>query len=379
MSDHEAVVVGGGIVGAAVAYHLARAGTDTLLVDRGHEGRATDAGAGIVSPATSSRSGSDTWFEFAVGAARYYPTLAERLEADGVADHGFAERALLCVALSPDEREAFEEKLAQVRARADRVGYPDLDAVAELSAAEARERFPALGDVAGAFVYEDAARVNGREFCAALRRAGAEHGLDELDATVERVRVDGGEATGVVADGERIDADAVVVAGGAWSGAFADDLGVSVPVEPQRGQIAHLDVDADTADWPLVTGFRGHYMVPWDDGRVAAGATRETESGFEPTTTAAGVHEVLGEALAAAPGLGAASLREVRVGLRPATPDGLPVLGGVPGVEGAYLATGHGPTGLQLGPYSAKLVAERVRGEAPEDDPLAPMAPSRFD
>ena len=110
---------------------------------------------------------------------------------------------------------------------------------------------------------------------------------------------------------------------------------------------------------------------------MVVGATRETGSGFQPHTSAAGVHEVLGEALRVAPGLAAAELREIRVGLRPASADGLPVLGGVPGVRGVYLATGHGPTGLQLGPYSGKLVAELMLGRAIATD-IAAFDVSRF-
>jgi D-amino-acid dehydrogenase len=93
-----------------------------------------------------------------------------------------------------------------------------------------------------------------------------------------------------------------------------------------------------------------------------AGATRETGTGFVPQTTIAGVREVIDEALRVAPGLSEAVLGEIRVGLRPRTIDSLPVMGGVPGVEGIYLATGHGASGLQLGPFSGKLAADWALG-----------------
>ena len=119
-------------------------------------------------------------------------------------------------------------------------------------------------------------------------------------------------------------------------------------------------------------------MVPWDDGRVVVGATRETGSGFAAHTTAAGVLEVLAEALRVAPGLARAEIREIRVGLRPASRDGLPILGPVPGIANLLLAAGHGSIGLQLGPYSGKVVAQMVaRGEAETD--LAPFSLARFD
>ena len=129
--------------------------------------------------------------------------------------------------------------------------------------------------------------------------------------------------------------------------------------------------------WPMVSAFHHHYLVAWPDSRVAAGATRETGSGFAPHTTSAGVREVLDEALRVAPGLAGAEIREIRVGLRPLTSDTLPVLGPVPGVSGVFLVTGHGPTGLTLGPYSAKLVAGQMLGKPPASD-LSPFSIARF-
>ena len=151
-----------------------------------------------------------------------------------------------------------------------------------------------------------------------------------------------------------------------------------IPVAPQRGQIIHLGLrGTDTRRWPIVSAFHEHYLVAWPDSRVVAGATRETGSGFAPHTTAAGVREVLGEALRVAPGLAAAEIREIRVGLRPFTSDTLPVLGPVPGIAGVFLVTGHGPTGLTLGPFSGKLVAGQILGKAPEFD-LTPFSVARF-
>jgi D-amino-acid dehydrogenase len=170
----------------------------------------------------------------------------------------------------------------------------------------------------------------------------------------------------------------VIIAGGAWSHTFSTQLGVTIPVAPQRGQIIHLGLPGlETGAWPIISAFHHHYMVAWPDSRVVAGATRETGSGFAPHTTAAGVREVLSEALRVAPGLAAAEIREIRVGLRPFTSDTLPVLGPVPGVAGVFLITGHGPTGLTLGPFSAKLVAGQMLGKAPETD-LTPFSVARF-
>lgn len=361
---YEAVVVGGGIVGASTAYHLARAGVETLLIDRHDEGRATDAGAGILSPATSARGSDDVWFDFAIDAVAYYDELVTALETEQDGPHGYAETGLLRVAVDEEEVTRFDDTLACIRERQATGEPPAGESIHELSSTEAREKFPPLAEPRRALYYDDAARVDGQQFEGALRRAGEHHGLMTLDASVERLLVADDSLTGVVAEGERISTNAAVIAGGAWSAQFGKQLGVNVPIEPQRGQIVHLDLDTDTTDWPIVSPFRDHYLVPWDDGRVAVGATRES-AGFAPHTTVAGLQEVFSEAVRVAPGLADASLREARVGLRPLSPDGLPVLGEIPNVEGAFLATGHGPTGLQLGPYSGKLVAEAVHDREP--------------
>ncbi len=373
---YDAVVVGGGVVGTSVAYHLAAAGADALLLGRADPGRATAAGAGIVSP-ESSRHADPDWYELAVAAARYYPELVAALERHGEA--GYVRGGTLVVAAGADELDDYEAARERAFARQARRGHPPDDELYELDPAGARDRFPPLADVEAAFYYDGGARVDGRTLTAALVRAGEAAGLDARSADVTRIRLDGARAAGVeTAAGERFEAEAVVVAGGAWSGEFAGQLGHEVPVEPQRGQIAHLGVpDASPGDWPVVSAFHGHYLVPWADGRVVAGATREDGTGFDPRATAAGVREVLAEALRVAPGLADAELLEVRVGLRPASADGLPVVGAVPGVEGAYLATGHGPTGLTLGPYTGKLVSQLVRGGAVEHD-LSAFDPARF-
>jgi D-amino-acid dehydrogenase len=186
---------------------------------------------------------------------------------------------------------------------------------------------------------------------------------------VERLILQNGRVMGVQTHEREIHAGRVIIAGGAWSAVFGTQLGCTVPVEPQRGQIIHLSLpETDTSQWTIVEAFHGHYMVCWQDRRVVAGATRETGSGFVPQATAAGVHEVLGEALRVAPGLRGAVVGEIRVGLRPRTADNMPILGGVPQVEGVYLCTGHGASGLQLGPFSGKLAAEWAMGKPAEQD-----------
>jgi D-amino-acid dehydrogenase len=278
----------------------------------------------------------------------------------------------LTVAVSDDEIPPFEQVRASVR------GLPDAAAAgyAELSPAQARTLLPPLAPVRGAIHSTTDARIDGRLLAAALRHVALSHGLASRQAEVAVLIVARGALRGVSIDGDRVDAGHVVIAAGAWSRILCERIGVRVPIEPQRGQIIHLDLpDTDTSAWPLVRAFRGHYMVPWP-GRMVVGATRESV-GFAPRTTIAGIMEVLSETVRVAPGLEGAGVAEIRVGLRPASPDGQPILGPAPGLANVWLATGHGPIGLQLGPYSGELIARSILRGEPEAD-LAMFDLARF-
>jgi D-amino-acid dehydrogenase len=373
MTAHDAVVIGGGVVGASTAYHLVHAGVKTLLVDRNDRGRATDAGAGILSTATRVDD-PDPIERLEARAAAYYPVLIEHLREDRAGDTGYGVCGSLTVAVDDDEVAHFHEVrtgLRRWRAAKDH-GF------AEIAPDEARALFPPLADVKGAIHCGRGARVDGRLLAAALLRAAEQHKLEVRPAAVDELVVEHGAIVAIRVAGERIACGHAVVAAGAWSKDLGGRLGIDIPVEPQRGQIIHLGLPGvDTGAWPIVLAFRGHYMVPWENGRVAVGATRETGSGFRAHTTAAGVAEVLAEALRVGPGLAGAEIREIRVGLRPASRDGLPILGPVPGIANLLLATGHGPIGLQLGPYSGKVVAGMIAHGAAETD-IGPFGLARF-
>jgi D-amino-acid dehydrogenase len=180
---------------------------------------------------------------------------------------------------------------------------------------------------------------------------------------------------GVTVGATRIGADAVVVAAGAWTAGVCAQLGIRVPVGPQRGQIVHARLPrTDTATWPVVLSDQDPYLVAFPAGRIVAGATRE-QAGFAYHATVGGVGGLLAGAAGLAPGLRQAELLETRIGFRPVTRDGRPLLGPLDG--GLIVATGHGPEGLTAGPWSGLAVAALALGQPPVTD-LAPFDPYRF-
>jgi D-amino-acid dehydrogenase len=371
----DVIVIGGGLVGWSTAYRLVRAGLGVTVVDRADPGRATDAGAGIIAPGTSFRP-LPAFYPFASVAVAYYPTLLAELAEDGEANTGFEVVGALFVARDEAEAAGLADSVRVMTERRDGgMGY--LGAMSLIDAKDARALFPPLAPLAGAIHLAEAARVDGRLLRDALRRASEKRGARPLAGDAAPVLA-GDRATGVRVGGQLLAADAVVVAGGAWSNDLGDALGVRLPIEPQRGQILHLDLPGvDTGPWPIVLGFFDHYLLTFRPNRVVMGATRETGSGYDVRPTAGGVRQVLDQGLDLAPGLADATIAEIRIGLRPLSADGLPVLGRAPGLANVYLCTGHGPSGLQLGPISGAAVAALVRGGAPEVD-LSPFAPERF-
>ena len=381
--DYDVIVIGGGIVGAAAAYRAGQLGAHTLLCDRRDAGRATDAGAGILAPESSTRDGR-LWYDFALDAVGYYSALIEDLAADCVPDEELSQAYGLCakmiVALDDVEAAALAEIERTVYARQEERRPPSEESIQRISPSEARSAYyPLLADASAVLLQPTARRVDGRLMTAALERGLRARAVETSEVDASSLLLEDGRVRGVrSACGDEYAAGAVLIAGGAWSTDFGTQLDVEIPVAPQRGQIIHLQLPGqDTGAWSIVMGFSDHYQVPWPGGRVAVGATRETGSGFAAYATVSGVREVLHQAMRLAPGLRDAAINDIRVGLRPYTSDHLPLLGAVPGINGVYLATGHGPTGLTLGPFSAKLVVEQALGLTPAWD-LTPFSVSRF-
>ena len=255
-------------------------------------------------------------------------------------------------------------------------GTSGLGEIRRLAPGEPAELFPVLrSDLAGLWA-GGVARVDGRRLRNALMGAATGHGASRRSGSAALTTA-GPTVTGVTVNGERLGADAVVVAAGAWSAALCQPLGVALPVFPQRGQILHVDLPGrDTEAWPVIRTLGEHYVLAFPGGRVVAGATRESDAGFDYRVTVGGVRKIVGDALGVAPGLAAGTVAEVRVGFRPLTPDGLPVLGGVDGVAGLVVATGLGPVGLTLGPYVGAVAADLALGRDVGLD-LAPYSPDR--
>ncbi|MFC0271765.1 NAD(P)/FAD-dependent oxidoreductase [Metabacillus herbersteinensis] len=364
------VIVGAGIVGSSAAYHLARKGAEVVVVDKLHEGQATAAGAGIVCPWITRVEDQD-WYTLANAGACYYPSLISQLKIDGESDLGYGLVGAIAVSNDETELNEIEKKVRKRQAET-----PEVGEVNRLSAKEARTLFPPLREDLGAIHVTGAARVDGKLLRDALQKGAAKHGATFYSGEA-RLEVANGKAIGVYVNGELISADSVVITAGAWALEILEPLGIEIHIEPQRGQIAHLKLpEEDTSKWPVILPQGSHYLVCFDDSRVVVGATRETGSRFDYRVTAAGIKEIMEEALSVAPGLSDSTLHEVRIGFRPNGPDILPLLGKIPSIQGLIIATGLGASGLTMGPYVGTLAAGLALNEEIEVN-IAPYDPLR--
>ncbi|WP_046468319.1 NAD(P)/FAD-dependent oxidoreductase [Allosalinactinospora lopnorensis] len=367
------IVIGGGIVGASAAFHLAKRGVSTILVDRAHPGQATAAGAGIVFPWPFPWAAPQVW-EFELRAADHYPALMAELAEDGEAT-GY--EAVGGISVSADAATA-DQEFELVKELAAQRGFGGIGRVERLAPGEPAERFPLLPPSHQGVSMAGMARVDGRQVCDALRNAAEKRGLRYLQAEAELVG-DGHRITGVRAGGQEYRADSVIVAAGAWSARLLAPFGVQIPVFPVRGQITHFALpERSTRDWPCVRiGERDYYMLAFPPNRIVAGATREPEAGFDYRVTGGGLQQVLTEAIDITPALAEATVLETRVGFRPGSRDSLPILGGVEPLPGVLVATGLGAEGLTFGPYQGAVAARLALGETAEID-LRPFRPDRL-
>ncbi|MFD8750910.1 glycine oxidase ThiO [Kitasatospora sp. NPDC059577] len=372
----DVLVIGGGIIGLAVAWRAAQRGLRTLVVDPDPGGGAARVAAGMLAPVTELQYGEEPLLRLGMASnERYAAFAAELTEASGGADTGYRACGTIAVALDSDDREELRELHAFHR----RLG---LDST-WLTGREARKLEPMLAPgVRGGLHVADDHQVDGRRMLTALLLAGERAGVTVRPAEAVELLVEGGRAVGArLGTGERVTADRVVLAAGPHSHRLAGlPEGVLPAVRPVKGQVLRLRIPAAYRPFlsrnvrAVVRG--GHiYLVPRENGELVIGATTE-EQGYDTTVTAGGVYELLRDAHELVPGITELPLVETSAGLRPGSPDNAPLLGPT-ALPGLVAATGHHRNGVLLAPVTADVLAEYLAtGELP---PLAqPFTPTRF-
>lgn len=387
MANPTVLVIGGGIIGAAIAERLARDGIAVTVVDRGPMGReASWAAAGLLVPVHPWRYPASL-LALDDESFRLWIDVAERIREDTQIDLELRRTGLLALIESDEDDEHAERRIEWTRSRKHRCE--------RVSAATIRDRLSFLQPgPGGALWLEDVAQIRNSRAVPALMESATRRGAqfipyrNAFSLIVEGGRVVGANVRRVLPPVTTIDdirregepseirADFVVLAAGAWSGELLGDrCPPALRTSPCRGQMVLLRA-------PVIPGFpmvlaSGSYLVPRADGRVLAGSTLEPGADTAEVTVD-GIGDITAFVRRVAPGLSSMPVERVWAGLRPDTPDHMPCLGPVPGFDGLIAATGHYRSGIMLAPVTAEIVRDFVTGRAARSRrDLAPFAPAR--
>ena len=345
------LIVGGGIIGCSAAYELTRAGCRVTLFERATPGaEASSAAAGLLAPIDES---TETSFaRLALASWRLYPDVVRDLQESTGIDVEYVTRGTIYPTSGAQKRRDVGQ-------------WADIKEFGvEMLAAEDLHRLePALSPaIRHAIFVKGDHWLNNQRLVLAYAQAAAATGVElKTGCNVSRLVVEGGRARAVVAEGERFDGDAVLLAAGAWSSELMTALGAPLRIEPRRGQMIAL------AHVPPVVTHCVHgevYLVPRPSGELLIGATVE-RAGFHRAVTAEGIAGLLHAAIELVPSLRDLPIARTWCGFRPWAPDSLPVLGPWPGVEGLFVATGHFRNGILLAPITARLMTEWITGRQP--------------
>jgi glycine oxidase len=365
----DVAIIGGGVIGLAIARALAQRGVrDVLIVERANLGaEASSAAAGMLAPQAEADC-ADDFFRLCCQSRDLYPTFARTLNEETGIDIELETSGTLYLAFTEeDERELAERFEWQARAGLE---------VERLSAESARMIEPCISaDVRAALRFPLDTQIENRRLISALAAANEALGVGVLTGvSVESLNVKRNCVAGIETSRGFIACERVVIAGGAWTTQILNEALPNPRIEPIRGQMVSFGATPQIARHVIYSP-RG-YIVPRRDGRLLAGSTSE-HAGFDRRVTAAGVQSILTSALEISRSIAALPLTSSWAGLRPRAADGLPVLGPCAEIAGVFYATGHYRNGILLTPITGELLARAIVDEE-ISPPLQIFSPDRF-
>ena len=363
----DVAIVGGGVIGCSIAYHLSKQGIESTVFEQGRlAGGASGATAGIIGPLWYVDRSVDAYLDLGLRSFQMFPGLAVELRDEGI-DPEFRQCGILKVAMTPEEATSLQGELAWQS----ELGH----GVTWLGREDVRDREPELSpDVLGGVFSPEEGCITGQRYVDALAHAASRRGAVFLEGTeVIGLHTNGRRVDGVRTRSETYHASRVVLATGPWSGTEDHWLPEKIPVRPVKGQRILLR-KARFLPRSIVTTFPGS-VIPQLDGSVLVAATRE-EGEFDERITADAISQMYATAVGIFPFLRDAEFVGARAGVRPGSPDGIPIMGPMPDWEGLSVASGHDHAGVMLSPATGELMANYIStGDA---GPLDPFSIARF-
>ena len=367
----DVAIIGGGVMGCAIAWQLAKRGVSCALVERSSfASGASGATAGVVGPLWHIDPDDPAMFGLGMRSLELFPQWAAELTEGGV-NPEFQQTGVMKLASSEEE----VEELTGLFSWQSQLNF----GVQWFDRHDVLRREPeANPDILAAVFSPQEGCVRGQRFCDALAHSAGRLGARlYLGVEVTGLLHNGSRVTGIETTAGQITASEVVLAAGPWSGIggrWSTSGGpLDLPVRGVKGQRILLRRPGHMPKSPVRNS--AVYVVPRLDGNILVASTRE-EGRSDETLTAEGVSTLISNALLSFPALADATFVSGRAGVRPATPDGRPIIGPVPGIDGLTIATGHDAVGMMLSAGTAELVVQHLLDGV--TDPLQPFSPGRF-
>lgn len=346
-------IIGAGVVGATVAYYLAKEKEVVVTVFDEGTGQATKAAAGIIAPWFSKRR-HKAWYRMARLGADFYQQLVSDLQKDGFATDFYQQSGVLL--LKKDETKLKDLlELAQKRRK-------ESEMIGDLVIAQGEEVFPQLAGFEQFLFASGAARVDGAMMTETLLAAS------QCQIRRQKVTISLVGSSAYLIDGQVY--DSVILACGAWLGEVLAPLGYDVDVRPQKGQLQdYFFEEKALTDFPVIMPEGEVDIIPFANGKVSVGASHENALGFDLRLDSAILERMEAQALTYFPKLKQAKTKKQRVGTRAYTSDFAPFFGQVPDLNQVFAASGLGSSGLTTGPIIAKQLVDLVCHRTPSLDP----------
>ncbi len=355
--SYDVIVVGGGIIGCSVAYYLAKEKIKVLVLEKDTVGSHASSGAAGMLGIHSEHFINPSFRKACLQSRTLYASLSPVFKEQYGIDIEYEQSGIMMLACSEKEKKDFVRRYA-------------LDHEVQWhEPVQVKTMMPALkGDIKGGVFCPLDGQVSVGRVCASFYQGALAHGAE----IKEHAEVTGfirhkNRVTGVQAKNAQYQCAHIVLAAGPWTGLLSEKLGLHIPIQPVRGQILIFQMQKRFVTFPVFLGESGFYMVPKPDGYLYAGTTME-HVGFREKSTQKAIQKISKGVMTWFPGIGDLPFKGAWAGLRPGTPDGLPVIGPAKGIKGLWLAAGHFRRGILLAPYTGQQIARHLFGGKPHSD-----------
>lgn len=366
--EFDAIVVGGGIIGASCAFELAKKGLRTALLDSCPFGQGASGNSAAMLEFQLDAHRGEPFFSLAKASDALFPSLHQEIKNLTQIDFQYERCGILQLALNDQEAETLQNEAL----RQQELGLE----ITWLSSEQLRKKLPFLSLASfGGVIYEGDGQVSGEKFLAGMIAAARASGAHiENNLKTISLQIESGRVTSVQTPNKNFQARFVVITAGAWTDQLLEPLHIQMGIEPIRGQLVIYDTPRHEFPFPVYTK-SGGYVTPKQDGYALAGTTVE-RVGFDNSTTQEGEDVIRNFARTLFPHLSRVHVRGVTSGLRPKSPDDLPIIGPLPDHPNVIVAAGHYRNGILLAPITAKIVTAIVTHDTPPV-PIQPFLPER--